>query len=94
MSLTKDTTLQELFNFVYNPDHDVQVIPVTVSKPSEDVARYMIVIQGKPKTAGMILAALMTQVEDMWARAEQQHAIQKPAVAAKKLGDEPQIIVP
>jgi len=81
LSLSKTSTIQELFDYIQNDDHDVQVIPVTISKPSDEVARLMIVIQGAPNTANHIMANLMTSVQDMHDLAEQKESEDpKPAI--------------
>ena len=94
MSLTKDSTLKELFDFIYNPDEDVQVLPVTLSAKTDPRARLMIVIQGKALTANVIMANLMTSVQEMYELAEQNrasHAITHPD--GEPISDEPSIIL-
>lgn len=95
MSLTPDSTLKETFDFVYDPDSDVQVLPVTLSKNDDEHARMMILIQGKPNTANVIMANLMTYIQEMHDLAEQKEAEQAiVAPDGEPLGDEPRIIVP
>lgn len=84
MSLSAKSTLQEVFDFIRTDDHDVQVLPVTLSKPDDEWARMMIIIQGKPNTANHIMANLMTSVQEMFELAEQHAA----SVDSKKLGDD------
>lgn len=72
MSLSKDSTIGELFEFIKNEEQDVQVVPVTLSKPDDKVARLMILIQGAPNTSNHIMANLMTAVQDMHDLALQQ----------------------
>lgn len=102
MSLSKDSTLAELFAFTRNPDNDVQVMPVTLSNNNDPHAELMIIIQGKSDTAHTIMAGLMQQINDMHDISEQAEA----AEAAKKpdmrivhkdgtvLDDESRIILP
>lgn len=95
MSLSPKSTIEELFDFIRNPEQDVQVLPVTLSKPDDTEARMMIVIQGAPNTSNHIMANLMTAVQEMYDLAEQQAA--ENAIVApdgEPLSDEPQIIVP
>ena len=94
MSLSKDSTLTELFDFIYNPEQDVQVQSVTLSKPGDERAQLMIIIQGKEETSHVIMANLMTAVEEMHQLAEQK-AAEKAIVApnGEPLKDEPSIIV-
>lgn len=94
MSLSKDSTLNEMFAFVRNPDQDVQVLPVTLSAPGADFAQMMIVIQGKANTANVIMANLMTSVQEMYELAEQKAAEQAiVAPDGEPLSDEPVIIL-
>ncbi|HEX04857.1 MAG TPA: hypothetical protein ENH10_06835 [Bacteroidetes bacterium] len=96
MSLSKDSTIQEIFNHVYNPDEDVQVVPVTISKKGDDIARLMILIQGKPETSNHIMANLMHQVQEMWDLAEQHSATDASELIGtdgEKLGDDPKAIL-
>ena len=75
MSLSKDSTLRELFDHIYDAEIDVQVMPVTLSKSEDDIAQLMILIQGKPKTSHHIMANLMTAIQDMYDLAEQRNAM-------------------
>jgi len=86
LSLSPDSTLQEVFDFIRTEDHDVQVLPVTLSKKEDKWARMMIIIQGKPNTANHIMANLMTAVQDMFDQAEQ-HAASKPPALVDSTGE-------
>jgi hypothetical protein len=79
LSLSKNSTIKELFDYIYNDEVDVQVVPVTISKPDDAMARLMIVVQGTPNTAHHIMATLMTTVQDLHDIAEQQKAAEPPA---------------
>lgn len=95
MSLTPDSSLKEVFDFIYDPEIDVQVMPVTLSKNDDENARMMVLIQGKQQTATVIMANLMTYIQEMHDLAEQKAAEQAiVAPDGEPLGDEPKIIVP
>ncbi len=98
MSLSKKSTLEEVFEFVKNDEHDVQVIPVTLSKPKDDFARLMILIQGTSATANTIMANLMTAVQEMHDLAAQKDADDAPKLVGsdgKLLNDDgPALLVP
>ena len=81
---------------MYDPENDVQVLPVTVSGKDDDIARMMILIQGKHDTASTIMANLMAYVEEMHKLAsdvEAQKAANGDIVGTdgKPLEDEPRI---
>lgn len=95
MSLSPDSTLKEVFDFIYDADIDVQVMPVTLTKNTDENARMMILIQGKQNTAAVIMANLMTYIQEMHDLAEQKEAEQAiVAPDGEPLGDEPKIILP
>lgn len=94
-TLTAKSSLEEVFDFIRNPEQDVQVLPVTLNKPSDAEARMMILIQGKPDTANVLMANLMTYIQEMYDLAEQQAAANEiVAPDGVPLDDEPQIIIP
>lgn len=70
MSLTKDSTIKEVFEFIKNPDVDVQVQTIAISSNIDICAQYMILIQGKQKTARVIMANLMATIQEMHDLAE------------------------
>lgn len=97
MSLSKESTLQEVFDFIRNDEHDVQVVPVTISKVGAEYAQLMILIQGAAATASTIMANLMTAVQEMHDLAAQDAANDAPrlvGVDGKLVEDEPKILVP
>ena len=67
--LSEESTLQELFDHIAVSE-GVNVMPVTL-KQDENDTRLMIIIQGRHDTASVILAQLMTLVQDMFDTAEQ-----------------------
>ena len=91
MSLSKNSTLQEVFDFIRNDEHDVQVLPVTLTSKNDDRARLMILIQGKPNTAHHIMANLMTSVQDMYDLAEQVNAT-PPTEDSKIVGTDGEVL--
>lgn len=95
MKLTPDSSLKEVFDFIYNHEVDVQVMPVTLSKNTDTTARMMILIQGKHNTASVIMANLMASIQEMHDLATQKEAEQAIiAPDGEPLSDEPQIILP
>ncbi len=78
MSLSKKSTLEEIFAEIEMDEPGVQVLPVTVSKPKDPVAHLMIIIQGQPNMAHSILAQLMAQIAEMHESAEKAHAHVEP----------------
>ena len=94
-TLTQQSSLEEVFDYIRNPEQHVQVLPVTLNKPDEDEARMMILIQGAPETANVLMANLMTHIQEMYDLAEQQAATNDiVAPNGEPLSDEPQIIIP
>jgi hypothetical protein len=101
LSLSKNSTLAELFAFTRNPENDVQVMPVTLSENNDPHAELMIIIQGKSDTAHTIMAGLMQQISDMHDIAEQHEAEKKAKAPDMRvvnkdgtvLDDEPRIIL-
>jgi hypothetical protein len=82
--------LEEVFDFIYDPEQDVQVQAVTLAK-LEGRARLMILIQGKPNTAQHIMANLMTNVQDLHDRAEQREAM-PPEDESKIVGTDGEVL--
>ena len=97
LSLSKDSTLEEVFDFIRSDEHDVQVLPVTLNKPDDKWARMMVIIQGKPNTANHIMANIMTVVQDMFDQAEQHAASKAPKLVGsdgEQLTDDVKVLVP
>jgi hypothetical protein len=70
MSLSKDSTIKEVFEFIKNPEVDVQVQTIAISDNLDTCAQYMVLIQGKQKTARVIMANLMATIQEMHDLAE------------------------
>lgn len=85
-SITPDSSIRELFNEVEVAE-GVNVVPVTISKADDDIARNMIVICGARSEANLILANLMQYVDEI-------HAATLQAEAEKEARNEPSLIVP
>lgn len=75
MSLSKDSSLKEVFDYIRDDSIDVHVMPVTLTEKTDENAQMMILIQGKANTAHHIMANLMTAVQDMYDLAEQRNAM-------------------
>ena len=87
MSLSKNSTLQEVFDFIRNDEADVQVQAVTLTEATDKHAELMLLIQGKADTAQHIMANLMTAVQDMHDLSEQRH------VAPEQEEPQPAVII-
>lgn len=83
-TLGPDSTIRELFDEL-EVDTGVNVVPVTISKAEDDIARNMIVICGAREEASLILANLMQFVDELYAATEQ-------ARAEKEAHDSPIIV--
>lgn len=94
MSLTPDSTLKEVFDFVHDDEHDVRVLPVTLTKKNDKIARMMILITGKTETANHIMANLMTTVQEMYDLAEQHAASKMVDSTGEKLTDDVKLVIP
>lgn len=67
--LTRDTTIDELFNYVA-VEQGVNVLPITW-RQSPDDTQLMLVVQGDHDTASIIFANLMMTIEDLMELSEQ-----------------------
>jgi phosphoribosylcarboxyaminoimidazole (NCAIR) mutase len=85
-NLGPDSSIRELFDIV-QVEEGVNVVPVTISKADDNIARNMIVICGSREEASLLTANLMAYVDQMYAAVEQ-------AQADKEAEDEPSIVVP
>lgn len=77
-SLTPDSTLDEVFNFI-KIDKGVRVHAVTLKQEKKD-SRMMILIQGEHDTASVIMANLMTLVNDLEDTEKQREQDDKPRI--------------
>ena len=75
MSLSKESSLREVFEHIRTDDNRIRVMPVTLTKNDAEIAELMILIQGPAKTAHHILANLMVAVQDLYDLAEQREAM-------------------
>lgn len=82
MSLSKDSTLQEVFDHIRTDDGTIRVMPITLTQGAEE-AELMILIQGPAKTAHHIMANLMTAIQDMHDLSEQRNSM--PASTKKNI---------
>ena len=87
-TLNEKSTLEELFAFI-TPEEGTQVLPVTMNNTPDGLAQMMIVIAGHPETSNVIMANLMTVVNDMNEQAQQRTALEDD-----ESDGEPTIIVP
>ena len=92
--ITPDSSIQELFD-AFRPDKGCRVVPVTLKDRDDGKIDLMIAITGNQDEANIIMANLMSYVNDMHDTAEQK------AAEAGLLGpdgqpvdNEPSIIVP
>jgi len=70
--MTPENTLNEFYEFFDRGENAVQVVPITV-KQQEDDTRLAIFIHGEHEAASVIMAELMTKIDelfDMQAQAE------------------------
>ncbi len=77
-NLTPDSTLDEVFNFI-KTDEGVRVHAVTLKQEEKD-SRMMILIQGTHETASVIMAQLMTLVNDLRDTETQREQDEQPRI--------------
>lgn len=82
LGLTPDSTLNEVFEHI-RVEGDLRVIPVTLKQDAKDT-RQMILLQGDHEMVSIMMAQLMTTVQDMSDTAAQQG----------KKDDESRIVLP
>ena len=70
MSLTPESTISEVFEFFDTGEGAVQVVPVTI-KQQDDDTRLAIFIKGEHETASVIMAELMSRVEELFDLSQQ-----------------------
>ena len=71
--LTPENTLNEFFEFFEHDNTGVRVVPLTVKEQSDDT-RLAIIIRGEHQTASVIMATLLTRVEELLALQAQAEA--------------------
>ena len=77
--LGPDSSIRELFQ-VIEVEEGANVVPVSVSKADDNVARLMICICGAPQEARLIFANLMAYVDQMSQAAANAEAEDEPAI--------------
>lgn len=92
-TLNEKSTLEDLFEVV-TPEEGVQALPVTMNNTPDGKAQMMVVIAGDHATANVIMANLMTVVQEMYDTAEQQRALIEDEDGNKIDDNGPSIIVP
>jgi hypothetical protein len=63
--ITPETTLSEIFEFLDRGENAVQVVPMTVKQQSDDT-RLAIFIHGEHDAASVIMAELMTRIDELF----------------------------
>lgn len=93
--ITPESSLRELFDEI-RPDEGCRVVPVTLGPPDANgKVDLMIAITGKEADASVIMANLMTYVDQMFAVAQQKQADAKILGAdGRPASNEPSILVP
>ncbi len=76
--LSQESTLKEMFDYI-KVDKGVNVMPVTLGQDDKDT-RMMILIQGEHETASVIMAQIMTLVNDMFDTEKQRVEDDKPRI--------------
>lgn len=76
--LTRDTTIDELFNYVA-VEQGVNVLPITWRQDPNDT-QLMLVVQGDHDTASIIFANLMMTIEDLMELSEQAPPEDEPSI--------------
>lgn len=92
--LSPDSTLRELFK-VIEVEEGVNVVPVSLNKSEDNIARLMIAIVGSPSEANVIMANLMSFVDDMHDMAAQHEAdegVNVVGMDGNPIDDTPRII--
>lgn len=71
--MTPENTLNDFFEFFDRGENAVQVVPMTV-KQQDDDTRLAIFITGNHKEASVIMAELMTRIDELFDLQEQAEA--------------------
>jgi len=86
-NLTPQSTIEDVFNFLEGAGEEgsrVQVVPVTLKQQADDT-QLAIFIKGEHRTASVIMAELMTRIDELFDFSQQ---------AAASEDDKPTIITP
>lgn len=65
MKITPENTINEFFEFFDRGENAVQVVPMTIKQQSDDT-RLAIFIHGEHEAASVIMAELMTKIEELF----------------------------
>ena len=71
--MTPENTLNDFFEFFDRGENAVQVVPMTI-KQQDDDTRLAIFINGNHKEASVIMAELMTRIDELFDLQEQAEA--------------------
>lgn len=63
--MTPENTLNEFFEFFDRGENAVQVVPMTI-KQQQDDTRLAIFIRGEHEAASVIMAELMTKIDELF----------------------------
>ena len=75
--MTPENTLNEFFEFFDRGENAVQVVPITV-KQQQDDTRLAIFIHGKHEESSVIMAELMTRIDELFDLQAQAEATVEP----------------
>lgn len=75
--MTPENTLNEFFEYFDRGENAVQVVPMTI-KQQEDDTRLAIFIHGKHEDASVIMAELMTKIDELFDLQLQAEASSEP----------------
>jgi hypothetical protein len=91
-ALGPESTIKDLFERIAVPKGST-VVPIVIDETKTE-ARYLIVIQGEPRTATQILHSLMVQIEHMKEYSDHHEAVSMnlPDAITPKDEDEPRVI--
>lgn len=88
-----DTTLGDLFQRTYQ-EGGATAVPVSVTINSEGKSQYLLVVQGEHELASLIMARLMTTIDDLHSIAKQQANVAAPTQDTEKSSNGSRIIAP
>ena len=77
MKLTPENTMNEIFEYLDRGENAVQVVPMTI-KQQEDDTRLAIIIHGEHQAASVIMAELMTKIDELFDMQAQMEAEVEP----------------
>jgi len=78
--LSKESSIDELFNALVLPEAGCNVRPITLQQDEKDT-RMMLLIRGEHGTASYIMAEVMTRVQDLFDLQEQDTAGETPLIS-------------